>query len=680
MHTVKILPLLVSLLACQGGLIGIAAAQPAAANVQAKPDLLPIKSIALYRSGVGSFERHGLIDGNRMVQLRFNTDQINDILKSMIVLDLSKNGRVGGVSYASRDPLSKRLASFGVDISDAPSLGILMSRLRGAKVSITVPDGQFAGIVVGGETRSLTTGASPTAVPVSFINLLTAAGIKSLNLSMASNIEVQDKDLANELQRALAAVAEHRADRTKTVDVNFVGEGSREVMIGYEQEAPVWKASYRLELPDLKAETPAKDGIKDKLSMQGWAIVENTTDEDWNNIELSLVSGQPVSFRMDLYQPLYAFRPIVPVPTVPGVAPRIFEGSVSSGQVDQEAAPAPSIAYGKAKMDLAKPGAPAKARVDRRAMADESGLRAAGATGGFQAEDMINYAPAAQARAAESGEVFEYHLEHPVTIERQRSAMLPIITSAVSGRRVSIFTPADSSTHPMRGVEMVNDSGLQLLPGPIAVYDDGTYAGDAQIGHVPASDKRLLAYSVDLEVDSTSSDDQNSRIEKLRIVHGMIEMTSLSTSKVKYTFANKDAKRGRTIIVEQPKDDSWTLKAPAKPYETTDTLHRFIVEVAAAKVAVLEIVRERIDRQGIEVNSMTPETLLSYRTNGAAVSESVLEAVKKAGSFAATVRQIDERIAALAKEKAEIDADQTRIRQNMGSIDRASELYGKYMK
>jgi hypothetical protein len=640
---------------------------------------LPIKSITLYRSGVASIQRRGVVDGDRTIQLKFDTGQINDILKSMVVLDLSGNGRVGGVSYASRDPLAKRLSSFGVNIADDPTLWTILGRLRGARIAVSMPDGVFEGVVIGGETRPRTFGESPTAVMVPFVNLLTEKGIKSVDLTVASNVQVLDKELATELSRALAAVAEHRADHIKTVDVGFFGSGSRDVMVGYVQEAPVWKASYRLVLPKAAAKPDGSDAasaqrLKEQLSMQGWAIIENTTDEDWNQVDLSLVSGQPVSFRMDLYQPLYALRPMVPVPTVPGVAPRIFEGGVL---VMPAASPAPVIASaGAPSRGASKPGAKNKApaaKPDSDFFSDSMGLTIGGA-------EMAEYAAASQATAAESGEIFEYRLDHPVTIERQRSAMLPIISSGLSGRRVSIFSVRDGSSHPMRGLELLNDSGLELLPGPIAVYDDGTYAGDAQIGHVPAGDKRLLAYSVDLEVDAQHADEQTSHVQKLRIVRGLIEMTSLTRSTVTYTFNNKDAKRARTMIVEHGKDSSWELKEPAKAYETTDSLYRFAIDVESGKASSLKVVQERVDLQQLEVVSTGLESLLSYRTSGAKVSDKVVEAVRKAGELAAAVRQVEQRSADLSKEKAEIDADQARIRQNMGTIDRASPLYAKYLQ
>jgi hypothetical protein len=695
MKTLAVRTLVLALCVAAGSVATVqiaAAAEPARDPVKAPTmvDQLPIKSITLYRSGVGSFQRRGTVEGTSTVQLRFDVNQINDILKSMVVLDLSGKGQVGGVSYASRDPLAKRLSSFGVDISDEPSLSTLLVRLRGAKVMIAVPDGKFTGTVIGGEVRQVTSGASPTAISVPFINLLTESGIKSLNLTMASNVEVLDKDLASELHRALAAVAEHRADRIKTVDVNLLGDGQREIMIGYVQESPVWKASYRLVLPKAAAKPDGDDAasaqrLKEQLSMQGWAIIENTTDEDWNNIDLSLVSGQPVSFRMDLYQPLYATRPMVPVPTVPGIAPRIFEGGVPSGLMDYPSDwPADALRRAtewetrellKEQAASTKPGKPMM--VPGRS---PNTMAFGGFDGGASGEDMANFAPQSQASAAESGEIFEYRLNHPVTIERQRSAMLPIISDEISGRRVSIWSAADGSKHPMRGLEVRNDSGLELLPGPIAVYDDGTYAGDSQIGHVPAGDKRLLAYSVDLEVDSQVTSEQSSDVQTVRIARGMLELTSLNRLTASYTFANKDARRSRTLIVEHPKRDGWTLKEPAKAYETTDSVYRFAFDVESGKSGGVKIVEEFIYGQQVEIFSTDTQKLMEYRTRGAKVSDQVLEAMRRCAELAAAVRTVETHAIELAREKSAIDTDQARIRQNMSSIDNASPLYAKYLQ
>ncbi len=299
---------------------------------------------------------------------------------------------------------------------------------------------------------------------------------------------------------------------------------------------------------------------------------------------------------------------------------------------------------------------------------------------GLSAAQLADYSASSQAKAVESGEVFEYELDHPVTIERQRSAMLPIIASALSGRRVSIFNPGDGGKHPMRGIELTNTSGLQLLPGPISVYDHGTYAGDAQIGHVPAGDKRLLAYSVDLAVTHESKSASREDIQKVRIVKGLLETTSLERSVASYTFTNKDTARPRDLIIEYPKSSGWDLKKPEKPAETTDTLFRFALALPAGKGGEIEIVQERTRSQTYALTSVDLATLTAYAKSGGKVSDKVIEAYRETQRRQGLVSDAARRIAELEKEKAAIDQDQARIRQNMTTIDGKSELYGRYMR
>src|SRR4051812_40624912 len=193
------------------------------------------------------------------------------------------------------------------------------------------------------------------------------------------------------------------------------------------------------------------------------------------------------------------------------------------------------------------------------------------------------------------GEVFQYELDHPVTVERQRSAMLPILSSGIDGRRVSIFNPGDGGEHPMRGLEITNSTNLQLMPGPISVYDGGAYAGDAQIGHVAAGDKRLLAYAVDLDVNFTREENNTANLRRIRIVRGMFEFTNLRENLAKYTFTNKDKSRERMLVIEQPRMAGWELAKPEKASEVTDALYRFDLPMDAGGHAAIEVVQRRTD-------------------------------------------------------------------------------------
>jgi hypothetical protein len=661
------------------------AATKAAGQPAAKPENLDIRRITLYRSGVGSFLRQGSVDGDANVQLRFKTDQVNDILKSMIVLDLS-GGSIESVSYASKEPLARRLASFGVDISDAPSLPDLLGKLRGATASISTPEGAASGTILGVEYREQPAGGDAKPIKVPFLNLVTGGGIRAFDLTKASAVDLQDKELAAELAKALAALAEHRADRTKAVEVALRGAGSRNVAVGYIHEMPVWKASYRIVLPNEKTgdkDAPAKETAKGELSLQGWAIVENPTDEDWTNVTLSLVSGRPVSFQMDLYEPLFVARPEIPVPTVPGVAPRMYAGGVVSDMAPGSPAPSAMPVRRSRGTESAKAGSaePLAAGLSDRGERGPGGLDAnmSRSYGTLAIDDLAGYAAAARAQAVESGEVFQYELQTPVTIERQRSAMLPIINQGVQGRRVSIYNRADGSEHPMRGLELTNSTQLQLLPGPISVYDGTAYAGDAQVGHVAPGEKRLVSYAVDLDVSTITKDESTTDLRSLKIVRGMLEASNRSVNSITYQFTNKSQKHDRTIIVEHPKLPSHDLKSQTKPAEETQTLYRFEVGVEPAKQASLTVTQEITYSQQFDLLTYDAPTMARFQTEGKA-SKAVLDAFREAQRRQGEIQAAADTISRLENERAEISNDQSRVRENMKAIDRTTDLYATYIK
>lgn len=683
-----------------GAMLSIAHAQPAAVSGSgagraapsraadaAQSEQIPIRKITLYRSGVGYFEREGDIQGDAIVQLRFNTEQINDIIKSMVVLDRA-GGRIDAISYGSKEPIARRLASFGVNIADNPSIPSLLNQLRGARIKVAAGE-TVSGSVVGVEDRLVPGGKDQPPLEQPYLNLLTPTGIRTIAISDISTFEILDKELAEELNKALAALAEYRADRFKTVDLHLAANGqtgARSVVVGYVQEMPVWKVSYRLILPD---ESRAADK-KPSLTMQGWAIVENNSDQDWQDVRLALVSGRPVSFQMDLYEPLYLSRPFIPVPTIPGVSPRAYSGgmdgdlayAMESGTKGGQSPFRDDMdgeGEGKSRGAYARDQAPVKLKV----LADAAGKPGGRAEYfGLSANEMSDYSARAQAVAGEVGEVFQYELAAPVSIERQRSAMIPILAANVSGRRVSIFNTIDGTEHPMRGVELTNNADLQLLPGPISVFDgnDGksAYAGDAQIGHISQGEKRLLAYAVDLDVTTLVKPESNSTVTKLRIVSGAFEQTVKTQNKTSYAFKNADQKRDRLVVLEHTKFDGWKLIAPEKPAEETQNLYRFEIPVKSGKTETVSVVQERIEVQNVGVTSIDFATLVQYNKNGK-LSDKVLETIRDIGRRQAEINDAERAVQEFDRQIAAINQDQSRIRENMGRIDKNSQLYSRYM-
>ncbi len=630
-------------------------------TIAADEAALPLRSVTLYRAGVGYFERMGKVEGDQQVSLRFETDQINDILKSLVLLDLG-GGSVSAVSYGSKEPLARRLASFGIDISDNPSIPEILSRVRGASVRLTTPDGAIEGTILGVEERTVVVSSNsadtqPTVVQLPHLNLVTKQGIKSIQVSRINDFEFTDAKLAEELSLALAALAEQRDEDTSMVDLYFTGAGERPVVLGYITETPVWKTSYRLVLPDETGGDP---------TLQGWAIVENTTDEDWTGVRLSLASGNPVGFRMDLHEPVFVTRPQIPVPTIAFARPRVYEGDLLKAASEMASAPPGSLGNVPRTRVFSSEGGAADELASRRELT-------------FNSMTMTDYAPQSIASAGMVGEQFRYEISAPVTIERQRSAMLPILTAPVEGRRLSIYNPADNARHPMRGVSFTNSSGFELAPGPIAVYDGSAYAGDAQIAFTSAEQERLLSYAVDLDVAADAENSENQNIVSVRITDGLFVQEWKSRNATTYTFNNRDTKRERTILVEHPKMPGWDLVQPTKAASETDAFHRFETTVPAGQSAKFEVVFERTHLTRTAVTSVELPTILAYVKSGKA-SQKVADAVAEAAQKQARVNDLERRLRDLETERNQIATDQNRIRENMKTVERNSDLYTRWVQ
>ena len=348
---------------------------------------VPVTRVSLFSSGVGFFEHSGHVSGDGETTLSFKTDQVNDVLKSLVLSDLD-GGHVSSVSYQSQDSLDHALAGFQVNLDGEPAIWQILGQLRGADVLITTSGNQFAGKILGVEPRKKAVG-DKAVLDVATLNLITSSGIKSVAIEDATSIVLADPKLNEELNKALAAIAGARDADKKSVTVHFAGTGDRRVRLGYVVETPVWKTSYRLSIAD----DPSKSDL------QGWAIVENQTDADWKNVNLSLVSGRPMSFKMELYEPIYLARPEAKLEMFAGLTPQTY----AEAREEQAMAEAPA------------PAAMAKASAPRRMRAAAPGGQALFSGGGSGGRDE---SVVAAATAGQIGELFQYAIPD-VTIARQ---------------------------------------------------------------------------------------------------------------------------------------------------------------------------------------------------------------------------------------------------------------------
>ena len=633
--------------------------EPAGAPAQAeeKDVSVPISALVLFTSGVGYFQHDGTVEGNAKMELTFSASQINDLLKSLVLRDLD-GGTISSVTYSSRDPITRTLKSFSIDLTSNPTLASLLIQTRGEAITVTLGSGNtLTGTIISVESRQVAAGTKGE-IAGDFLTLNAAAGVSSIALSDIQGIRFLRKEVQDDLAQALQVLSSSHGIEKKKVVLHFTGTGKRRVRIGYILESPVWKTSYRLVLGDAASHL-----------LQGWALVENTSDTDWRSVALTLVSGRPITFTMDLYQPLYIQRPEVPLELYQSLLPKtnqmaMEEQASAAEAMDEEAASAP-----------ASPAPSAKAEAPREML-----RRAASGAGASLGGDFsVSQGVAAAARGGQVGELFQYAIEAPVTLSRQQSAMLPILNQQVTGERYSLFNEGTDPTHPLNAVRLKNSSPLHLMQGPITVFDAGTYAGDAQITDLAPGAEQLVTYAMDLdtEVQAVPGSSPTSLVS-VRISKGIFLYTSKAQQERIYTIKNNGTK-SRTVLIEHPYQPEWTLAAPKDALERTRDAYRFAVPVAAGKSASLSVVQTRTIEQSIALSSLGSDQVALYLRNPV-VSQSVRAALQKLAALQQKASDTASQRALKEQRVSDIGSDQSRIRANMERLSQSSDLYKRYVK
>jgi len=624
-----------------------------------QPVELPVRRVAIFSSGVACFECATTVEGTATATLNYRTDQINDVIKSLVVEDLD-GGTVGTVGYASRDPIEKTLRSFGVDITDKPTLAELLDRLRGEPVEIS---GARAaqGVIFGVEKRETRLG-DESVLEEDVLNVLTAKGLEQLPLTAIEGVKLSNEKIEAELRKALQTLAlGHDADK-KSVSIQFNGQGKRRVRVAYLLEAPIWKTTYRLSLDE-----------EGRPFLQGWATVENATEEDWRDVELALVSGRPISFTMDLYTPLYVPRPREELELYASLRPPEYASAFAEA----------------AGHDEEEKAAPLGGRVARAKPADRA-ARAAGAPRtpepGVAEEQTVAQRPLELegagvrpvALAAEAGELFQYTIRTPVSIPRQHSAMLPIVNQKVAGEKLSIFNPATHPRHPLNGLLLENTTDLNLMQGPITVFDAGVYAGDAKLPDLRPGERRLIAYAVDLGTEVlVKQDPRPDEIVSLRIARGTLIHKHKYVDQREYVVKNKTDKQ-RTLLIEQACGDEWKLLEPAEPFERAPGLWRFKVVVPARQTGSQVVKLEQVTDQTVALGNLGLDQIRFY-LRSRVISPAVKEALEKVVALRTELERVIREREQRERELNEQVTEQARIRENLRTLQQNTDTYRRQL-
>jgi hypothetical protein len=644
---------------------------PAPERVASRSGALPISRVVLYSSGVGYFQRSGKVQGNARVDLSFPASDINDLLKSLVLRDLG-GGQVSAVSYDSHDPVEKTLQSFAINLNNNPSFAQVLNQARGEKVEVvlqqstTSQPGTLTGSVLGVETQHQKV-AKDALADVEVLNLWCAEGVRGVKLADVQRLRFLSPVLETEVRKALEALALGHDAQKKTVSLSFTGAGEREVRVGYVTESPVWKTSYRLVL--------SKEG---KPYLQGWAVVENPSDEDWSDVGMALVSGRPISFRMDLYQPLYAPRPLVEPELFASLRPPAYEGAMDKaapGYALSVNAPAPpgapmaGFAGGEGKADAGRPAGAGGAMFFRRhadVMDREKDLD-------------LRQGVRSAATASQLGDSFEYVLDQPVSLARQKSALLPIVNKEVEGQRVSIYSERTHPKFPLLGLRFKNTSGLHLMQGPITVFEGSAYAGDSRVLDVQPNEERLLSYAVDLGTEvEPAADNPRHTLTKVQAHKGVLYTTTREVEGKTYRVKNR-SDQDRTLLIEHPYRADFHLVSKDKPAERARDVYRFEVKVAAGKTARETVTEQRDVTSGIALTNANDDSIRFFLQNDAS-SPKVKEALRRALGLKGKADTARQELAHVEQQLADIERDQQRIRANLKETPPTAAAYKKYLE
>jgi hypothetical protein len=577
---------------------------------------LPVKRVVLYKHGVGYFERAGEVPSGQTARLEFKPNDMNDVLKSLVV-DEQGGGRVTGVRYDSANP-----AQSSLNVEAGVALAKFLDGLRGAKVDVELVAGRISGAIVSGRVVPSTDQKAQQELLV----LLTDGGeLRTLDLAGANTVRLTDPLLQLKLREYLQSMAGLRTQEQRAVYIDGESTRARQIRASYLLPTPIWKSSYRLIL-----------GAAPLL--EGWAIVDNTTDSDWSGITLSLVSGKPVSFQSRLYAPKFIERPFADLAEERAVAPELYRGAMA-GSPPPAAMVAPMVKSRAARLDTAAmfaEAAPAQSNV------------------------------AVETTGRELGELFEYAFATPVTVKKNESAMLPFLQQPVQARKLLIYSD-ESQANPRTASEITNNTGKTLDGGPITVFDNGAYAGEALVETVKAGDKRLISYGIDLGTRITTNFDSEERqVREIRASRGVLMAKGSREETKTYTIKNVDP-RAKTLIIQHPLRAGYKLIG-VTPVEKTATDYRFAVELKPNAEQTFTVKEEFVVEQTYLLSSDTADQIEIFLRNPT-LSPAGKQALGKIQALKAQIAAVVQSIQANQSQTAGLVKDQERLRENIRSLN-----------
>lgn len=615
----------------------------------AQSDTSRIERVTLSSGGIAQIQRVVEVLDDGFVRIDIPLEQVNDVLKSLLVSDGA--GTLDAITLDGLSPVEESFATLPVKAASLGALPELLGRLKGVKVRVASGGRTVQGAVLGVGTDRVR-GADGQSVAEHRLSVMTEdKRIDVLRLGADATVDILDEGLRDRLAAAVQSLGRAGNDSMRTLSIGLQGRGKRMVKLSYVTSAPVWKPAFRLMLNEAG-----------KARLQGWAVLENATGRDWEQVDLTLVSGAPVTFAQKLHGRYWRTRPDLPVVVGVGEVPRADTSSAVA-----VARPAPVAARARA-------GSAAQVQAESAQMMADAMPPPAPAP---MAPSMGAPAtPTQVASAQENVTNVSFHLPRPVTLASGRTLSVPFVDASLPAERVAVFQPETGSRNPVLAVMLSNDSASTLPPGILTVFEDGTgFVGDASMPALAAGESRLVSFASDRKVDITSESRPEERVSQIKVSEGVAQVQTLERQIT--TYSVKGASDGaRTLIIEHPRRPGWRTTSDHLDSETP-THRRLRVEVAAGATAKVEVIDEQPGSDSFALSDADEQTLLilAGSTSTPELKAKLNALVQQRRTWSVSER----RLQAIDESIDRQTAEQARLRDNLGAVPDDSELGQRYM-
>lgn len=611
---------------------------------------LPVREMVLYKHGVGFFVRQGTVSGEN-VALTFHHDEINDVLKSLAVFDRS-GGMVLGIHYPTPMDTDARLSSSSIRLSDRASLRDLLRDLRGRKVELTFEatpgtveaiTGRMIGLdqVAGEQETGLLAGDPVAAVLVSA--LAEDGQVYVFRLDALRALRVHDAQSEHDLSYFLDTSMAEDTRRAVTVRLS---EGQHDLVIHYVAPSPTWRVSYRV-----VAES-ASDGETGKALLQGWGLFDNRLEEDLDDVRVTLVAGQPISFIYELYASRIPQRPTVQDEARIAPGPIEYEGAdfLAAAEADDDER-ARGIMMAKTRAGMFAGGARATTEAPRFAYAMQD----------------ARFSMPAPAKTRDAGEFFQYEVTTPVSVKRGESALVPIIGSDIKYNRELLYNKQKFPDHPVAALRLMNSTGLTLERGPVTVVEDGDYKGEAVVPFTKDGNEVYLPFAVELGVKITERAEDTTVLAGLVIDQGYFVEEHYRIESVTYIIENSTS-RPLTITIEAPLYEGRELFETRPPDVETAEYRRWQMNVPVRRKVEFTRKERWLTRRSDDLRKLDYKRLQSYMEQRW-LDKAALDSLSEMLDQFAFIQRLQNEREELTKERKALYDKQEQLRANLGALN-----------